>query len=161
WKANPETSWRYVFLAGLIPAAAAFIVRAFIREPERWKSAASDAPPPRLAELFSPRYRAITLSGFAMAVIALITWWSSNAFIPVVSTGLAQATAKLRNLDHAATLALVEGWKKMVTNYFNLGGLIGTLLTIPAAKYLGRKTMYFVYFLGSRAARRCTLALPP
>jgi MFS family permease len=163
WKANPETSWRYVFLAGLIPAAAAFIVRAFIREPERWKSAASSAPPPRLAELFSPRYRAITLSGFAMAVIALITWWSSNAFIPVVSTGLAQATAKLRNLDRTATLALVEGWKKMVTNYFNLGGLIGTLLTIPAAKYLGRKTMYFVYFLGSGAAMLCTfgLDLPP
>ncbi len=163
WKGNPETSWRYVFLAGLIPAAAAFIVRAFIREPERWKSAASSAPPPRLAELFSPRYRAITLSGFAMAVIALITWWSSNAFIPVVSTGLAQATAKLRNLDRTATLALVEGWKKMVTNYFNLGGLIGTLLTIPAAKYLGRKTMYFVYFLGSGVAMLCTFGfdLPP
>jgi MFS family permease len=159
WKGNPETSWRYVFLAGLIPAAVAFIVRAFIREPERWKSAAATATPPRLAELFSPRYRAITLSGFAMAVVALISWWSSNAFIPVVSTGLAQATAKLRNLDHAATLALVEGWKKVATNYFNLGGLIGTLLTIPAAKYLGRKRMYFVYFLGSGAAMLCTFGL--
>jgi MFS family permease len=163
WKGNPETSWRYVFLAGLIPAAVAFVVRAFIREPERWKSAASSAPTPRLAELFSPRYRAITLSGFAMAVVALVSWWSSNAFLPVISTGLAQATAKLRNLDHAATLALVEGWKKIATNYFNLGGLIGTLLTIPAAKYLGRKTMYFVYFLGSGAAMLCTfgLDLPP
>jgi MFS family permease len=159
WKGNPETSWRYVFLAGLIPAAVAFIVRAFVREPERWKSAAASAAPPRLAELFSPRYRAITLSGFAMAVVALISWWSSNAFIPVVSTGLAQATAKLRNLDHAATLALVEGWKKIATNYFNLGGLIGTLLTIPAAKYLGRKKMYFVYFLGSGAAMLCTFGL--
>ena len=163
WKGNPETSWRYVFLAGLIPAAVAFIVRAFIREPERWKSAAASAPAPRLAELFSPRYRAITLSGFAMAVVALISWWSSNAFLPVVSTGLAQATAKLRNLDHAATLALIEGWKKIATNYFNLGGLIGTLLTIPAAKYLGRKTMFSVYFLGSGAAMLGTfgLDLPP
>ena len=71
WKASPETSWRYVFLAGLIPAAAAFLVRLFVREPERWKSAASSAPPPRLAELFTPRYRAITLSGFCMAVVAL------------------------------------------------------------------------------------------
>jgi MFS family permease len=163
WKGNPETSWRYVFLAGLIPAAAAFAVRAFVREPERWRSTASSAPPPRLAELFSPRYRAITISGFAMAVVALITWWSSNAFIPVISTGLAQATAKLRNLDRAATLALVEGWKRSTTNYFNLGGLIGTLLTVPAAKYLGRKAMYFVYFLGSGVAMLCTfgLDLPP
>lgn len=163
WKSSPETSWRYVFLAGLIPAAAAFLVRLFVREPERWKSAASSAPPPRLAELFAPRYRAITLSGFAMAVVALIMWWSCNAFIPVVSTGLAQATAKLRSLDREATLALVEGWKRIATNYFNLGGLIGTLLTIPAAKYLGRKTMFFLYFAGSAAALLATfgLDLPP
>jgi MFS family permease len=159
WKGSPETSWRYVFLAGLIPAAAAFLVRAFVREPERWKSAASSAPPPRLAELFTKRYRAITLSGFCMAVVALIMWWSCNAFIPVVSTGLAQATARLRNLDRAATLALVEGWKRIATNYFNLGGLIGTLLTIPAAKYLGRKTMFFLYFAGSAAAILCTFGL--
>jgi len=86
-------------------------------------------------------------------------WWSCNAFIPVVSTGLAQATAKLRSLDRAATLALVEGWKRIATNYFNLGGLIGTLLTIPAAKYLGRKTMFFLYFAGSAAAILCTFGL--
>ena len=53
--------------------------------------------------------------------------------------GLAQATAKLRSLDRTATLALVERWKRIATNYFNLGGLIGTLLTVPAAKYLGRQ----------------------
>jgi MFS family permease len=159
WKGSPETSWRYVFLAGLIPAAAAFLVRLFVREPERWKSAASSAPPPRLAELFTKQYRAITLSGFCMAVVALIMWWSCNAFIPVVSTGLAQATAKLRSLDRTATLALVEGWKRIATNYFNFGGLLGTLLTIPAAKYLGRKTMFFLYFAGSAAAILCTFGL--
>src|SRR5713226_2272786 len=36
-KANPEVSWRYVFLCGLIPAAVAFVVRLFVKEPERWK----------------------------------------------------------------------------------------------------------------------------
>src|SRR5438270_8525250 len=32
-KAAPEVSWRYVFLCGLIPAAAAFLVRIFVKEP--------------------------------------------------------------------------------------------------------------------------------
>ncbi len=159
WKASPEVSWRYVFLSGLIPAAAAFLVRLFVKEPERWKEAASSAPHPRLSELFSEKYRAITLAGFSMAVVALIMWWSCNAFIPVVSTGLAQAEAKLRGLDRAATLALVEGWKKTATNYFNLGGLIGTLLTAPAAKHLGRKVMFAVYFAGSAAALLTTFGL--
>ncbi|HEY2290000.1 MAG TPA: MFS transporter [Thermoanaerobaculia bacterium] len=159
WRNSPEVSWRYVFLSGLIPAAVAFLVRIFVKEPERWKEAASSASHPRLSELFTEKYRAITLAGFSMAVVALIMWWSCNAFIPVVATGLAQAEAKLRSLDRSATLALVEGWKKIATNYFNLGGLIGTLLTVPAAKYLGRKTMFGLYFAGSGLAILATFGL--
>jgi MFS family permease len=153
-KSDPEISWRFVFLAGLIPAAFALVVRRFIREPERWRQAtgAAATPRPRLAELFDRRHRALTLSGFLMAVTVLVTWWSCNAFIPVVATGLAQATAKARALDRAATLALVEHWKAVATNYFNLGGLLGTLLTIPAAKLLGRRQMFAIYFSGAAAA---------
>jgi MFS family permease/uncharacterized membrane protein (UPF0136 family) len=178
-KADPEISWRFVFLAGLIPAAVALVVRRFIREPERWRrtagggmagagaatavaAATATAPAaapavtavrrPRLAELFDRQHRALTLSGFLMAVIVLVTWWSCNAFIPVVSTGLAQATAKARSLDRAGTLALVEHWKAVATDYFNIGGLLGTLLTIPAAKLLGRRQMFAIYFAGAAAA---------
>jgi MFS family permease len=146
FKADPQTSWRYVFLCGLIPAVVAFVVRLFVREPERWKQAAAGAVHPRIAELFKPGMRHLTLSGFSMAVIALIGWWGINAFIPTVSTGLAQATAAGQGLDKAATLALVEDWKALATNVFNLGGLIGTLLTIPAAKLMGRRKMFGIYF---------------
>src|SRR5436190_2315576 len=38
---KPEVAWRYVFLFGLLPAAVAFIVRMFIKEPERWQKAAA------------------------------------------------------------------------------------------------------------------------
>src|SRR5687767_9454586 len=44
FKSSPETSWRYVFLFGLIPALVAFVVRLFIREPERWQAAAQTEP---------------------------------------------------------------------------------------------------------------------
>src|SRR5260221_5863617 len=78
-KGSPEVAWRYVFLFGLVPAAIAFIVRLFVKEPERWKSVAEIAAPPRLAELFTRPYLSITISGFLMALVALITWWSCNA----------------------------------------------------------------------------------
>ncbi|MBI5837781.1 MAG: MFS transporter [Candidatus Eisenbacteria bacterium] len=149
FKASPEVSWRYVFLFGLLPAFAAFLVRMFVREPERWKQSAPAASHARVAELFHPGMRRFTLSGFLMAVIALIMWWSCNAFIPVVATGLAQAAAKLRALDRAGALALAEGWKQAATNWFNLGGLLGTLLTVPASKCLGRRPMFGLYFLGA------------
>ena len=42
---NLDVAWRYVFLFGLLPAAVAFTVRLFIKEPERWARVA--APPHR------------------------------------------------------------------------------------------------------------------
>lgn len=148
---DPAVSWRYVFLFGLIPAAVAFFVRLFVKEPERWKSLESHERA-KISELFSPKYRHLTISGFAMAVTALIAWWSCNAFIPVVSKGLANQEAVLQNLSASATELLGQQWIKTATNSFNLGGLIGTLLTIPAAKLLGRKKMFLIYYLGSAAS---------
>jgi MFS family permease len=158
-KGSPESSWRYVFLCGLIPAAVASVVRLFVKEPDRWATAAAASARPRFSELFEGQARALTRSGFAMAVIALITWWSVNAFIPIVSTGLAQATAKTGGLDRAATLALVEHWKALATNVLNLGGLIGTLLTIPAAKVMGRQKMFALYYFLSGLAVLATFGL--
>ena len=45
-----------------------------------------------------------------------------------------------------------QQWVKTATNAFNLGGLIGTLLTIPAAKYLGRRAMFAIYWALSAVA---------
>ncbi len=164
WFADqPEVSWRYVFLCGLIPAAVAFGIRLFVKEPERWTQVARNSAPPRLSELFSPQLRRYTRSGFLMALIALITWWSCNAFLPTFVTGLAQTEAALQGLERAATLKLVEDWKFTATMAFNVGGLIGTLLTIPAAKLIGRKPMFAIYYAASAAAVFFTFGadLPP
>ena len=160
---SPETSWRWVFACGLVPAALALLVRVFVHEPEKWKAARQTVKLPPVSELFTPAHRVYVISGFLTAVTALLTWWSSNAFIPVVSTGLARAEAAVRSLDPSATRALVENWKAMATNYFNWGGLIGTLLTVPVAKFLGRRAMFGLYFASSAAAMLATfgLDLPP
>ena len=147
---QPEVSWRYIFLFGLIPAAVAFLVRLFVKEPDRWQQNRDNNAPPKLSELFSPTYRLATLSGFLMAVTALLTWWSCNAFIPTVATELAKMAATAQNI--AITPVMKESWKTVITYSFNAGGLIGTILTIPAAKYLGRRLMFAIYFVLSAAA---------
>src|SRR5437588_532494 len=40
---RPDVSWRYVFLCGLIPAGVAFLVRLFVKEPERWQKVQAGA----------------------------------------------------------------------------------------------------------------------
>ena len=156
---NPEFSWRVVLLFGLVPAAFAFVVRLFIKEPERWKSIAATAASARLREIFSPELWPRTRSALLMTLVALLMWWSCNAFIPVVSANLAQAEAALQGLDRNAASILIESWKTQATTFFNIGGLIGTLLTIPIAKKLGRRPMFAIYFAGSAIALMSTFGL--
>ncbi len=155
---DPAVSWRYVFLFGLIPAAGAFFVRLFIKEPERWKNVAAEGHA-KISELFGPKYLRLTISGFCMSITALIMWWSCNAFIPIVAKGLASREAQLPALDASAVEAMGQQWVKTATNSFNLGGLIGTLLTIPFAKVLGRKKMFFIYFAAAAASIMCAFGL--
>lgn len=155
---QPEVAWRYVFLVGLAPAFVAVLVRVFLKEPERWQAAAK-AGQTRLAELFSDEHRRATLSGFAMALVCLLMWWSCNAFIPVIANGLAQVHAAAQNFAPDAARALANQWQKDAANWFNLGGLIGTLLTVPIAKTLGRKPMFVLYFVMSAVAIYLTFGL--
>jgi MFS family permease len=156
---SPETSWRVVFLFGLVPALVAFLVRLLVREPERWRKIHGSQPRARLRDLFTPGIRGIVVRGTMLAVVALIAWWSCNAFIPTVAAGLAQDAAAAAGLDRTATLRLAEAWKTEATTWFNLGGLLGTLLTIVLAKRLGRRPMFAIYFAASAAAIFVTFGL--
>ena len=136
----------------------AFIVRLFVHEPERWqKVRASSAV--ALRDIFSAEHRHATLMGAFTVVVALIGWWSCNAFIPVVASGLARSSAEAHGLAARATQDLIEHWKLIATVTFNLGGLLGTLLTIPLAKRLGRRPMFALYFGASAAAILATFGL--
>jgi MFS family permease len=161
FRTAPDVAWRYVFLFGLVPAFVAFVVRLFIHEPERWTRAARASAPPTMRDLFAPASRKATLTGLSLAVVALLTWWSCNAFIPTIATGLAaRAASAMPTLTAADAATLVEQWKALATNVFNLGGLIGTLLTVPASKLLGRRHMFAMYFLGSAVSVMAAFGLP-
>lgn len=157
---SPEISWRYVFICGLIPAGVAAIVRFFVKEPEVWLKNSANAALPRIRELFNQENLLSTISGLVLSLIALITCQSCGAFIQVIATELARSVALNRNLDLITTQVLVEQWKAIASNSLNLGSLIGTLLTVPAAKFLGRRVMFSVYFLLSSASILIIFGLP-
>ena len=111
FKNNPEISWRFVFLFGLLPALVAFLLRYFVKEPESWRNAASNMPASTITELFAPQNFPLTRCGVVTATVALLTWWTCNGFIPVICAGLAQTAALTQGLDKVATQALIEQWK--------------------------------------------------
>lgn len=146
---HSDTSWRFVFAFGLLPVIVALTLRAYVKEPERWVNTEAK---PRLSELFAPETLRLTVSGLIPAVIVLLTWWTCNAFIQVIASQLANQFAHSLHFSPGETLSLQERWKTIASLYFNVGGLIGTLLTIPAAKCLGRKPMFLIYFVLSSAS---------
>jgi len=135
--ANPSLSWRAVFLTGLVPAFIALWVRRSVAEPESWTAVRRASDEVGYAELFRREHRAATLGGLGLCVVTLLTWWSCNAFMPLVASFLASADGidRAAYVTHSAVM-------------FNLGGLVGTLLTIPGGAHLRRRTMFALYFAG-------------
>jgi hypothetical protein len=155
----PDTSWRYVFVCGLAPVIVAFLARIFVRESEVWERHVRNSRPPRLRELFAPEMRPRTVSGMVAAVTALLTWWSCNAFVPLLGATLASEHAAHAGIAGDAARVLVEAWKSQASNAFNLGGLFGSLAAIPLARVMGRRTMFVTYFLYSAILLFATFGL--
>jgi MFS family permease len=146
---TPQTSWRYVFLAGLAPVILALGVRLFIRESTHWAAAATPQHPPAPRELFSADIRKLTISGAGVAVTAVLTWWACSAFVPLLGSTFATEHAAHLGLSADASRLLAESWKGRASNAFNFGGLLGTFPAIFLSRRLGRRPMYIVYFLYS------------
>jgi MFS family permease len=160
WLAGqPQSSWRYVFLAGLAPILLALFVRIFIRESEHWVAPSKDVKRPSPRELFRPDVWRLTLSGFLAAVTAVVTWWACNAFIPLLGGTLASEHAAHMGLSPEAGRLLVEAWKSRASNAFNFGGLLGAFAAIPLAKLFGRRQMFIAYFLYSALTLFATFGL--
>jgi MFS family permease len=160
---QPQLAWRYVFLAGLLPAVVAVGVRTLLRESELWQASRADGATSSPRELFTPGLRRATFGGLFAAVVAILTWWACNAFVPSLGAGLAAEQARHAALAPAAARALQAAWKAHASNAFNIGGLLGTFAAIPLARLLGRRPTFVAYFLWSALALFATFGptLPP
>jgi MFS family permease len=156
---TPQTSWRYVFLAGLAPVILALLIRVFVRESTQWTAAAAREHPPSPRELFEPGIRKLTISGAGVAVTAVVSWWACNAFVPLLGSTLAGEHAAHLGLAPGASRLLAESWKARASNAFNVGGLLGSFAAIALSRGLGRRPMFVTYFLYSAAMLFATFGL--
>jgi MFS family permease len=156
---SPQTSWRYVFLAGLAPVILALLIRLFVRESSQWTAAAARERPPSPRELFAPGMRRLTLSGAGVAVTAVVSWWACNAFVPLLGSTLAGEHAAHLGLSADAARLLAETWKARASNAFNIGGLLGSFAAIALSRALSRRSMFVTYFLFSAAMLFATFGL--
>ncbi|HEX3658721.1 MAG TPA: MFS transporter [Pirellulales bacterium] len=77
--------WRFMFVVGAIPALLAILVRARLKEPEKWQHAVAEGTSRHkagsLAELFGdPRWRRNVLVGLGLSIPGVVGLWAIGFF---------------------------------------------------------------------------------
>jgi MFS family permease len=132
--------WRGLFLVGVLPAFAAFLVRWWVKEPERWTHAHEQRPLP-LSAIFEGNLRRATLVGSALAFVAVFGLWGSTNWAPTLVLELPD----LKGRDSAALTKYVS----YAIMALNAGAIFGYLGFGPLADRFGRRPVFAFMCLGS------------
>lgn len=125
-------SWRWVMLAGAVPAVLALFVVTMVPESQRWKESVKKIGPGHLHplhEVFGPTLWKTTLLAIAFSSIALIGTWGSAQWMPLWAD---QMVGK--------QMPEVKGITMFVMSLGAIGGcLAGPLI----GAWMGRRIAYF------------------
>jgi len=123
-------SWRWVMLAGAVPALLALWIAQMVPESHRWQQSVKTCRAHPLAEIFGRELRKVTLLAIIFAAVALIGTWGSVQWLPLWAdqmAGHSQPEAK------GITMLLVAG-----------GAIVGSLLGPGIGALTGRRPAYFL-----------------
>ncbi len=122
-------SWRWVMLAGAVPALLALFVTLFVPESQRWKQSVQHRTVQPLKEVFGPSLRGTTLLAIGLASVALIGTWGSVQWLPLWAD---QMTGKTHPEVKGLTMLLQA-----------TGAILGCLVGPWIGAVSGRRPAYF------------------
>jgi len=127
--------WRVLLLAGLAPSLLAFVIRLYIREPEKWTHAIKRGEKPDLNQLWQKPLRNRTILACIVSSVVMVGTWGVFQWIPSwVNTIVGGDAAQQR-----ATAQM----------YMAFGQIIGAFIGGTLAEWLGRRWSYALFCLGS------------
>ena len=131
----PREEWRWVMLAGAVPALLTFFIRLFVPESERWKESVKERAARPLVEIFAPGLRSKTLLAICFSSIALIVTWGAVQWLPLWADQLAGARISAAKADTQLCSAI--------------GAVIGCIIAPLIGGRFGRRPAYFILCLFS------------
>ena len=139
-KGSIGSAWRWLFVFGALPALLALVVRARLKEPERWqrmKDAGQLKHAGSYARLFGhARWRRNALIGLVLAVPGVIGFWGIGVF----------SADLVRMVVTDKTAASVDLFFKMS------GAFFGMLVYTEIARRIGRRPAFAICFTLAMAA---------
>lgn len=150
--------WRALFVVGIVPAGVAFLVRLWVKEPERWARvhaqglALGVSPGIALAKLFRDDLRRSTLVGSTLAFVAVFGLWGSTNWTPTLISTLPDLQGLSREeLSARVSYAIMA---------LNVGALFGYLSFGPLADRFGRRPVFALMCAGSLIMLPITFLTP-
>ena len=135
WFPIAKDSWRWVMMVGAAPALLTFVIRLFVPESEKWKTAVKSAHMTPLAEVLSPRLLKSTLLAIAFASVALVVTWGIVQWIPLWADQLTHGQKPV-----------IKAWCQF---WQALGASAGCVVAAWAGGALGRRPTYFILCVAS------------
>ena len=140
---NDDQAWRYLFLLGILPAAAAFFIRLTTRD--RVKTGASKGSPISFPLLFRPEIRRTSILATLFGVGGQGTYYSVFVFLP---------TFLVEERGQTVVGTATYSWVVIA------GSFVGYILAGFIHDALGRRPAFTLYFLGSAAAIVAFVTVP-
>ncbi|MGH2712788.1 MAG: MFS transporter [Thermoleophilaceae bacterium] len=140
---NDETAWRYLFLLGILPAAAAFFIR--LTTKDRIKTGASGGAKISFPLLFRRDVRRTSILATLFGVGGQGTYYSVFVFLP---------TFLIEERGQTVVGTATYSWVVIA------GSFIGYVLAGFIHDALGRRPAFTLYFLGSAAAILAFVLIP-
>jgi MFS family permease len=154
-------SWRYVYLAGALPALFVLVIRLIVKEPESWievrdqrrqarraRSASGETRKDEtrkdhsftLKQLFNAELRRDTLIASSLAFVVLLALWGATVWIP--------AAVREIGAREGLTASDQTRYASYGVMLLNGGSLFGYLSFGPLADRFGRRAAFLIYFIG-------------
>jgi MFS family permease len=149
------SSWRYLFVIGTLPALLAVVIRARLKEPDRWKAVAESgsAQNKRLGsfgELFGdPVWRHHALVGVALAFSGVVGLWGIGFFSPDLQRSIFRKTFEAQGLPEDVIRGKLGTWTGFSLVLQNIGGFFGIYAFSRVSQRIGRKPAFAISFVAA------------
>lgn len=161
---DPTRSWRLMFLIGIIPAVLAIPIFRKLKEPERWKKAATieGSDPVKyklgsLAEFFGDRrWRSNAIVGMTLAFAGVVGLWGIGFFSPELIDSVFKREFAAQGLNSAEISAKLTIWKGITFIIQNTGAFFGVYAFSHVSHRLGRRPAFAIAFILAMASTAFT-----
>lgn len=145
-------SWRIMFLIGAVPAFLAVFIRRRLKEPERWKAAATEGKQERklgsYRELFgNPRWRKHAIIGFLLAFAGVVGLWGILFFSIDLIRSVLRKTFEAEGLAPAIVAGKLNLWAGITSIMINVGAFFGLFSFSRVAERIGRRGTFAMAFV--------------